>query len=261
MEFTTIIMILFVIIGGYLLTTNQLEGAPQIVVTILVFILALIIILNLPIFNSYSEFVSSPVDATQPYSIPGSKYTATSTSYSLSTWIYINDWNVKYGSPKTIIQRTSNGQMNPQMYLDNNVNDLIIKFSTFDPTNKDNKSAQQTVKIENISIQKWVNITTCFGDKTVDTYINGKLVNTFVTDNIQYVQIQSSNTTNPDFSITPAGGFGGSIANTRYYDRFLTPQEAWDIYNKSFKSNFMNQFNASFTFYQNQNVKAQFYLL
>jgi hypothetical protein len=53
-------------------------------------------------------------------------------------------------------------------------------------------------------------------------------------------------------SITPNGGFSGSISQCRYYDRLLTPQEAWDIYNKGVNGNFLNQYSASFTFYNKQ---------
>jgi len=260
MDITTILMVIFVIIGGYVLTTSQIEGNAKLVLTILIVIVTAVIIINLPVFSSFYSFNTSPVDASKPLKIAGSTYTASSSSYSISTWIYISDWNVYYGRQKPIIQRTVQGMNNPYIYLDSNVNNLKIEFATFNP-----KSPQQginnSVTIENISIQKWVNITVCFGDKTVDTYINGKLVNTYVTNNPQYVIPQTSTTTNPDFMITGTPGFSGSTANTRYYDRFLTPQEAWDIYNGGFNNNWLNQFNASFTFYQNQNKKAEFYLM
>ena len=260
MDITTIIMILFVIIGAYLLTTDQIQGTSKLVLTIFIVIITVIILVNLPMFNSYYEFTSSVLPATSPTIIPGTSYTAASSSYSVSTWIYIDDWNTGYGKVKTIMNRQMTAPKatkttdNPGIYLDGNVNDLLINFTTID-------GAVNSIKIENISIQKWVNITICFGDKTVDTYINGKLVKTYVTKFPQIGVTQSSESTNPGFSITPDGGFGGSIANTRYYDRFLTPQESWDIYTKGFNNNWLNQFNASFTFYQNQNVKAQFYLL
>lgn len=260
MDITTILMVIFVIIGGYILTTSEIEGNAKLVLTILIVIVTVIVVINLPMFNSFYTFNTSPVDAMKPLKIAGTAYSATSTSYSLSTWIYISDWNVNYGAPKPIITRQIQNMSNPAIYLDSNVNNLIIDFATF------NTSAPQTgipnkITIENISIQKWVNITVCFGDKTVDTYINGKLVNTYVTNNPQYVTPQSSTVTNPDFTITGAPGFSGSTANTRYYDRFLTPQDAWDIYNSGFGNNWLNQFNASFTFYQNQNEKAKFYLM
>jgi hypothetical protein len=252
-------MVVFVIIGGYLLTTDQIQGTSKLVLTIFIVIVTVIVVVNLPMFNSYYTFNSSPVDALVPLKITGSSYKATSSSYSLSTWIYISDWNVNYGAPKPVIQRTVMGMNNPYMYLDSNVNNLIINFATFSPTTK--AGSNNVITIENISIQKWVNITVCFGDKTVDTYINGKLVNTYVTDNPQYVIPESTNVTNPDFTITGAPGFSGQTANTRYYNRLLTPKDAWDIYNAGFNNNWMNQYNASFTFYQNQNEKAKFYLM
>jgi hypothetical protein len=260
MDITTILMVLFVIIGGYLLTTDQIEGTSKLVLTIFVVIITVIVVINLPMFNSFYTFNTAPVGADKPLKIVGTTYKASSSSYSLSTWIYISDWNVNYGAQKPLIQRKIQGMNNPYMYLDNNVNNLMIEFATFN-TSAPNTGINNVIKIENISIQKWVNITVCFGDKTVDTYINGKLVNTYVTNNPQYVIPQTSTVTNPDFTITGAPGFSGSTANTRYYDRFLTPQDAWDIYTGGFNNNWLNQFNASFTFYQNQNEKAKFYML
>ena len=254
MDLTTILMVIFVIIGGYVLTTSDIQGTSKLILTIFLVIITVIVVVNLPMFNSYYTFSSSPMDASVPTRIPGTSYNSSSSSYSVSTWIYINDWNVGYGNIKTILQRVMGEQDNPGIYLDSNVNNLLIQFTTSD-------QKLNTVTIENISIQKWVNITVCFGDKTVDSYINGKLINTYVTKNPQFGVPQSSKVDNPGFSITPNGGFSGSIANTRYYDRFLTPQDAWDIYTRGFNNNWLNQFNASFTFYQNQNKKAEFYLL
>ena len=228
------------------------------IIIVAIIIIFIVIIINLPMFKSYSEFVTSPTDATQSIIISGDKYVANATSYAVSTWIYINDWNVNYGKPKIILKRTYNDNTgsydNPSLVLDAYENDLLINFATYSDSSGGSVNTE-TIKINNISIQKWVNITVCFGDNTVDSYINGKLVNTFVTNTPQYLPTQ---TTNPEFSITPEGGFSGNISNTRYYNRFLTPQEVWDIYRKGFSSNmfgnFLNQYNASFTFYQNQNV-------
>ena len=254
-SFTTIILVLFLIIGGYLVFTNQIEGRAKMILIVALLIVFIVIFINLPMFKSYSEFVSSPLDATQPFTIPGTSYT-NSTSYSISSWIYINDWNTHLGRKKVILQRINGTKPNPSFALDEFENNLTIKFQEIATTN--NTPVLKTITIPNISIQKWVNITSCFGDKTVDTYINGKLVNTFVTDNPQNISMTSQPV---DINITPDGGFAGSISNVRYYNIFLTPQQVWDIYNSGVNSSFLNQFNASFTFYQNQNVKAQFYLM
>jgi hypothetical protein len=119
-----------------------------------------------------------------------------------------------------------------------------------------------TVHVKNISIQKWVNITVCFGDSNVDTYINGKLINTYVTMSSQHYQPNSSSSPeykNSPFEITPDDGFDGYISQVRYYNRFLTPQDAWNIYKSGVNSNFLNQYSAKFTFY-NQQTPQDFWL-
>jgi hypothetical protein len=149
------------------------------------------------------------------------------------------------------MQRNTNASGdNPSLVLGSFQNDLIVNFQTYDVKTKE--PTNNKITIPNISIQKWVNVTVCFGNTNVDTYINGKLVNTFVTSNPQNIQITAKSQQPASFSITPNGGFSGSISQCRYYDRLLTPQEAWDIYNKGVNGNFLNQYSASFTFYNKQ---------
>jgi hypothetical protein len=250
--FTTIILFLFVIIGAYLIFTNSIEGRAKIVLIIVVLIVFIYIFINLPIFNSYSEATTSPVSAGSQ--VIQDKYDTTpTTSYSLSTWIYINDWATSLGNNKIICQRSYGAATdNPTLSLDKNQNNLIVKFNTYtDSTNTTGSS--QTISVPDIPIQKWVNIITCFGDNKVDTYINGKLVNTFVTQTPQYLPPL---TTLPPIIWTPTGkSYSGYISNSRYYARFLTPQEVWDIYKKGFSNNmlgsFLSQYNAAFVFSKN----------
>lgn len=208
--------------------------------------------MNLPIFQSFSEASSSPVSTAKPVDL--TTYDYTSTSYSLSTWIYISDWSSQLGHKKTICTRTtSNTTDNPTLELDSNQNNLIIKFYTYADTTLSSPSSLQTITIPDISIQKWVNIVTCFGDNKVDTYINGKLTNTFVTQFPQYHPILPAS---PTINWTPATSYSGYISNSRYYSRFLSPQEVWGIYKEGFSNNmlgnFLSQYNATFVFSKNQ---------
>ena len=252
--FTTIILFLFVIIGAYLIFTNSIEGRAKIVLIIVVLIVFIYIFINLPIFNSYSEVTSSP--AATSIQVIQDKYDETpTTSYSLSTWIYISDWATSLGNDKIICTRTYSGVTdNPTLLLDKNQNILKIKFSTNPDTSQTSTNTSNTISVPDIPIQKWVHIVTCFGDNKVDTYINGKLVNTYVTQFPQYVPLV---TTLPPFTWTPTGQtYSGYISNSRYYARFLTPQEVWDIYKKGFSNNmlgsFLSQYNAAFVFSKNQ---------
>ena len=127
------------------------------------------------------------------------------------------------------------------------------------------QSLHENFSIDNIGIQKWINIVVCFGDNKIDTYINGKLEKSTVTDTPQYVLSDEASSLQP-FTFTPNNStYTGYISNTRYYPKFLSPQEVWDLYKAGFSNNllgnFLNQYNASFTFYENQNEKAKFYLM
>jgi hypothetical protein len=399
LSFTTIILMLFIIVGCYLIFTSQIEGRAKTIIIIAVFICFVYIFMNLNLFKSYTESKSSPVDAYTIQTV--TDVDTTSTSFSLSTWIYISDWNS--GVNKTIFSMTNPivTTYSPKLTLGPYSNDLVITYYTtpstvnnekwsalntalnayqaaktawilasnnerdadtgnlfsevdaagkgktpllsttlpvtlstatatartevqttraaydggtsanitFTSSNRttttpfsrinatisetelgkttlsgyansalktynDNKPSntqlewtgdqqnfsKETITIKEISIQKWVNIVITFGDNTVDTYINGKLVDSHVsTGSVQRVSNVASDST------LSWGGFTGYISSSRYYPTFLSPQEAWSIYKEGFSDNllgnFLNQYNAKFTFTQNQVEKASFNII
>ena len=129
-SFTTIIVIIFIIIGSYLLLTTQIEGRAKTVLLVSVVVAFIVIFINLPMFKSFSEGVKSPKSSLESSSI--SSYDLT-TSYSLSMWIYINDWNDSLGREKIVCMRkigtTTTYVVNPNIYLDEYSNKLNITVS------------------------------------------------------------------------------------------------------------------------------------
>ena len=116
----------------------------------------------------------------------------------------------------------------------------------------------EDITIENINIQKWVNIITTFNNRTLDVYINGKLVKSKPFNNI----IVNGNYDN-DVYITPNGGFGGFISKVQYFPYFITPAKAWSIYRGGFGDAFestLNKYNMSVTFYEDQVEQNKFYI-
>jgi len=144
LSFTTIILLLFIIVGAYLIVTNQTEGREKIILIVAVLISLIYIFMNLGIFNSYTETNSIPVNA---YNIKKlTTVDTTSSSFSLSTWMYISEWD--YGSKKTLFSMTNDkGIYNPSIILAPSTNDLIIKYYT-SPSNTDitNKSSIETAR-------------------------------------------------------------------------------------------------------------------
>ena len=258
--FSMILFGLMIIIGGYLIMTDSVEGRAKLILIVVIAVLTIALILNLGLFSNSKKILDSPVIATSAIT-PLSKYNYVS-NYSLSTWIYVNDWNKFNGEDKNILVRTLNGNSSPRLYLDRYENQLNIDYSTGNNENV----VKKTINIPNINTQKWVNITCCFSNTNIDTYINGKLVDTTIPgNNLYYPTIEAGNA-QLNFNVCPdSKGFSGFISNTYYYPEILTPQKAWDIYKKGFSSNMLgnllNKYNAKFTFYDNQNEVAKFYIM
>ena len=242
-SFTTIIFILFGVIGAYLIFTNQIEGRAKIVMIIAILIVFIVIFMNLSMFKSYSEGSDSPKDANTETEITSYR---PSYSYSVSIWMYINDWNDKLGQPKNLCYRLTDKGSSPNIYLDSYKNQVKIGYITAKKSSNAT-TAEPEITIPDISIQKWVN-----------------LVNTTIPSNPQYTP-SNITTTNPLPPFKFGAGFTGYLSNTRYYSKFLSPQEVWTIYSAGFSNNllgnFLNQYNAAFIFYENQNEKAKFYLM
>ena len=73
-------------------------------------------------------------------------------------------------------------------------------------------------------IQKWVNLIISVYGRTLDTYIDGKLVRTCLLPGIAYVN------NNAAVYVTPLGGFNGWTSKFQYFPNPLNPQEAYNIY-------------------------------
>ena len=220
-SFTTIILLLIIIVGTYLIFTNQIEGKLKIIIIIVVLLCLIYFIINLIIIKT-----TSPVDASIITNVPEIDTTTplidtTSPTFSLTTWIYITDW--KPGVTKTIFSMTN--EYTPKINLDSNINELVITYYTQSSISDDFNL--ETIIIPQIRIQKWINIVINFGDNSVDSYLDGKLVDTRIsTGSKQYV------TTIPNNTRLNWGGFTGYISSYKYKPKVLSPQNVLKMYNK-----------------------------
>ena len=263
---TTITVVLFLIIGAYILLTGQIEGRGKIVLIVAVLVAFIIIFLNLSIFKSYSEKNTYPLSTADK--VEDITNYENSSTYSLSMWIFVNDWNQKLGIKKIICSRNLGiNLLQPEIYLDQNRNSLKIDYYT----NSINAASIAPIKstnpieVNNIGIQKWNCIVVCFGDNKIDTYVNGKLEKSTLTNNIQFSNPSVKSEAIP-FKFCPTDNtYNGYISATRYYPKFLSPQEVWEIYKQGFSNNllgnFLNQYNARFTFTKDSKVLADIPLI
>ena len=179
-----------------------------------------------------------------------------SSNFAYSVWFYINDWNYRYGEPKVIFGRmgaqsnSGSGSISgvngldpcPAVVLDAVENNVSVSLGCYpgadqEPTTTGGKTIVHTCSVANVPIQKWVNLIISVYGRTMDLYIDGKLVRTCLLPGVASVN------NNANIYVTPAGGFDGWTSKLQYYPNSLNPQQAWNIYSQGYSS-WSSMFNA-----------------
>ena len=179
-----------------------------------------------------------------------------SSNFAYSIWFYVNDWNYRYGEDKVIFGRmgAKSGKDSgsipgisgldpcPAVVLGSVENNISVSLGCYpgtdqEPTTTGGSTVVHTCGVANIPIQKWVNLVVSVYGRTMDLYIDGKLVRTCLLPGIASIN------NNADVHVTPAGGFDGWTAKLQYYPNSLNPQEVWNIYTRGYSS-WANMFNA-----------------
>ena len=194
--------------------------------------------------------VEGPDDAHTPRTIdygdlPGGN--VVSNSYSI--WLYINDWKYGFGQEKSIFRRVpkQNQQPSIDVSLGDKVNTLNVKigYSGTDGGSNEVNTMSLDCQVDNVPLQKWVNIITVLNNTALDIYMDGKLVKTCIVPGVSSPVAQS------DIEVAK-NGFSGYIANFKYYSRPLGPREAYEVYKDGYKNslfgNIFNRYRLKLTF-------------
>ena len=315
-----LIFLLILVVSLYLILTNQVEGKTKMILIILCIVIGIYLFSKMSIFKDYDEIVNTPTSAKEEQTMDNLK--PTDGNFCISCWIFIDDWNYRYGEKKVILRKKTEDEsvVLPEISLDPYKNDLLVEMNiyaendtefrtavqnaltaastaggpdydenltygcsgkylkvtddegnvtTYDNT-ADNpigatnpidciKGSTKDIKIENINMQKWVNIIFSVNTRTLDVYINGKLVKTQ-----QFNNTIDTNVFNyGGITVTPNGGFGGFVSKVQYYPYYITPRKAWSIYKDGFGSAFesgLDKYNMSLSFYEDSIEKKKYYI-
>lgn len=216
------------------------------VLVIIVVFLVIVYILSW-LFNgtkTLSNFASAETELIIPStSLPQ----GSSVNYTYSIWIYIDDWSYRYGQEKIIFLRGSlDSIFMPSLSLAPTDNTLQVTVTT------DEEPFEYSVP--NIPIQKWTNLIVSLNNKSMDTYINGKLVKTTILPSLPKIDPNAS------LYLTPRNGFSGYTSRFNYWNDYINPQEAWNVYKNgpggNIFSNFFNQYKIQLSFMKGDDVKA-----
>lgn len=218
----------------------------------ILFIVIIIIIFYVLVRLLYQPKLSDLTSASILQTIPASSLIKgeipNSPNFTYSIWMYIEDWNYRYGEPKVVFARGSPSfsmegkpivaEPCPSVILgevENNLKILTTYFGSLDSMNPAqaglNEDGQDNIPVHecivsNIPIQKWVNVIVSAYGRSLDIYIDGKLVRTCVLPGPIFVNKDA------DCMITPNGGFQGYTTHFQYLPNAVNPQQAWDIYSK-----------------------------
>ena len=160
----------------------------------------------------------------------------TSTNFTYSIWFYIEDWNYKYGDKKILFTRSSANSKCPHIYFTPSINNLAVEVTVYPSvvnTSNSNASTLFTCGIPNVPIQKWCNFLITSYGRTLDLYLDGKLVKTCVLPGVPKIDSGTS------VYVTPNGGFSGWTSKFKYWSDSTNPQKAWDIYKEGFGGNWL----------------------
>jgi hypothetical protein len=166
---------------------------------------------------------------------------ANSSNYTYSIWFYIDDWNYRYGEPKVVFGRMTTDSIKkepcPSVVLGTTQNNIAVSLAVYpgqDNIPEDGSNfIIHTCAVANIPIQKWVNLFVSVYGRTLDIYIDGKLVRTCVLPGVAKIDSLA-----PVY-ITPNGGFSGWTSNFQYWSDSSDPQKAWNVYKKGYGSSWL----------------------
>jgi hypothetical protein len=180
-----------------------------------------------------------------------------SSNFAYSMWFYINDWNYRYGEPKVIFGRmgsksaSSSGSVPgisgldpcPAVTLGAVENNVTVSLGCYpginqEPTTPGGTTVLHTCSVTNIPIQKWVNLIVSVYGRSMDIYIDGKLVKTCLLPGVAAVN------NNANVYVTPNGGFDGWTSRFQYFPDSMNPQEAWNIYTKGYGGSWSSIFSS-----------------
>lgn len=164
--------------------------------------------------------------------LASSSTSGNTSNFTYSIWFFIDDWNYRYGEAKVIFGRMTTGtgekQPCPSVVLGPIQNNIAVSLAVFPGLDEEPEDGKNFIvhecAIANVPIQRWCNIFISVYGRTLDLYLDGKLVRTCVLPGVAKID-----STAPVY-ITPMGGFSGWTARFQYWPEASDPQKAWNIY-------------------------------
>ena len=227
-----------------------MEVKNIILFVIIIVLLMIVIRYIMQDVNTLSGLIPAQTMITiQPSNLASSANYGNTSNYTYSIWFFVEDWNYRYGEPKVIFGRmtTGTGQKEPcpSVTLGPIQNNIIVSLAVYPgidevPENGTNYIVH-SCGISNVPIQRWCNFFMSVYGRTLDLYLDGKLVRTCVLPGV--AKIDSS----APLYITPMGGFSGWTSRFQYWPESSNPQQAWNVYKAGYGGSLLGSLFGKYT--------------
>lgn len=150
--------------------------------------------------------------------------------FTWSTWLFLDDLEYNKGQFRHIFHKGDDNinydddtigaglsypNNAPGLYLAPYKNDLVVVINTF-------QNVVERIRINNITLNKWINVIIRCENKTIDVYINGSIARRHVLSGLPRQNYGN-------VFICMNGGFSGNLSNLRYYNYALGTREIESI--------------------------------
>ena len=174
-----------------------------ILVIFLLYLISLVVTNYFGLMRTSPVLISNPTTTMEPLSFPSSKLPLSDIdkglSWTLINWLYIEDWNYRYGQKKMIIDWGNN----LQMYFEEKSNDLVIEITTV-PLMKKQKLVQK-----DIPLQRWMCLILVLDNRQLDLFMDNILVQSIQLDYVPFYLQEELN-------LFSHGGFRGKCGYLQY---------------------------------------------
>ena len=143
--------------------------------------------------------------------------------YSISMWLYIEDYNYNLNKDKVIISDNYNDINYNLVYLSKTFNNLVFNLKIFDLKNN---TLDKKCVLENIPIQKWINVILILKNRTAEIYLDGRLSKVCY---LEYVPVPLNKLKILNNDLTRSG-FYGRISKLQFFNTNLGFNKIQDIF-------------------------------
>jgi hypothetical protein len=250
----------------YVRQNSGLMGTVLLIVIILAILYAVYSYMYPGADPSYTRFLAGEADARHPVVVNGNVPAIyTGGDFTLSFWVYIDDWNYKAADNKflfaispavvgsharsplvgvltpmknnmliaaaTVQARhglaSNGGAAGPDITRESNLQNLLTRKTSFEmfQSTVGPTDAPGDCSVTDIPLQRWVCVTIVSSGRVLDVYIDGKLQRSCVLENVVHVPRGQLK-----LRLGESGGFGGRYSSVQMWSQQLTPDVIYGIY-------------------------------